>query len=334
MAESSADSPTWRPDADWATLRLRAKLLAQVRAFFATRNVLEVETPALSAAAIPDPNLASFAVCYAGPGPRHGQTLYLQTSPEFPMKRLLAAGSGCIYQIARVFRDGEAGRRHNPEFTLLEWYRVGFDHHRLMSEVAELVTELLAGRLLVAEPERLSYQEIFQQHLDLDPHRASVAELAAGAAAQNVPIPPGMPAEDTDPWLDLLLTHCIEPTLGQGRLTFVYDYPVTQAALARLRPGDPPVGERFELYLDGVELANGFHELGDASEQRRRFVAENAIRQAAGLPEMPLDEALLAALATGLPACAGVALGFDRLVMLAAGKSSLQHAMAFAIDSA
>lgn len=158
-------------------------------------------------------------------------------------------------------------------------------------EVAELVTELLAGRLLVAEPERLSYQEIFQQHLDLDPHRASVAELAAGAAAQNVPIPPGMPAEDTDPWLDLLLTHCIEPALGQGRLTFVYDYPVTQAALARLRPGDPPVGERFELYLDGVELANVvFSELGDASEQRRRFVAENATRQAAGLPEMPLTK--------------------------------------------
>ena len=330
----AADPPAWRPGADWATLRLRAKMLAQIRAFFTLREVLEVETPALSAAAIPDPHLSSFAVRYTGPGSRHGQMLYLHTSPEFPMKRLLAAGSGCIYQIARVFRDGEAGRRHNPEFTLLEWYRVGFDHHRLMDETAALVAELLAGRLSLQKPERLSYQEIFQRRLGLDPHRATVAELAAGAAAQNVPIPSGMPLNDPDPWLNLLLTHRIEPELGQGRLTFVYDYPVSQAALARLRPGDPPVGERFELYLNGVELANGFHELGDAIEQRRRFVAENAVRRAAGLPAMPVDEALLAALAAGLPKCAGVALGFDRLVMLAAGKASIQPTMAFAIDRA
>lgn len=315
-------------------MRLRADLLARIRAFFAQRDVLEVETPALSAAAIPDPHLISFAVHYTGPGPCHGQTLYLHTSPEFPMKRLLAAGSGCIYQIARVFRDGEAGRRHNPEFTLLEWYRIGFDHHRLMSEVAELVAELLAGRLPVAEPERLSYREIFQRHLGLDPHRATVVELAAVAKVQNVSIPPGMPVDDPDPWLDLLLTHCIEPELGRGRLTFVYDYPVSQAALARVRPDDPPVGERFELYLHGVELANGFHELGDAGEQRRRFAAENGARRAAGWPEMPVDEALLAALDAGLPECAGVALGFDRLVMLAAGKTTLAEALAFSFERA
>jgi len=332
MAGSNA--PDWRPDAGWATLRLRATMLAHIRGFFARRAVLEVETPALSAAAIPDPNLGSFAVRYTGPGPRHGQTLYLHTSPEFPMKRLLAAGSGCIYQIARVFRDGEAGRRHNPEFTLLEWYRVGFDHHRLMDETAELVTELLAGRMPLSSPERLSYREIFQQQLGLDPHRVTVAELAASAAAQRVPIPPGMPLTDPDPWLDLLLTHCIEPQLGQGRLTFVYDYPVSQAALARVRPGDPPVGERFELYLHGVELANGFHELGDAGEQRHRFAAENAARRAAGWPEMPVDERLLEALAAGLPECAGVALGFDRLVMLAAAQTSLAEAMAFSFDHA
>lgn len=256
------------------------------------------------------------------------------------MKRLLAAGSGCIYQIARVFRDGEAGRRHNPEFTLLEWYRVGFDHHRLMSEVAELVAELLAGRLSLAEPERLSYREMFQRHLGLDPHRATVAELAAVAKTQNVSIPPGMPVDNLDPWLDLLLTHCIEPDLGiepelgQGRLTFVYDYPVSQAALARVRPGDPPVGERFELYLHGVELANGFHELGDAGEQQRRFAAENAARRAAGWPEMPIDDHLLEALDAGLPECAGVALGFDRLVMLAAGKTALAEALAFSFERA
>jgi lysyl-tRNA synthetase class 2 len=294
--------------------------------------VLEVETPMLSAAATTDPHLTSFATVYSGPGPRHGQTLYLQTSPEFPMKRLLAAGSGCIYQIARVFRDGEAGRRHNPEFTLLEWYRVGFDHHRLMNEVAELVTELLADRLPLAEPEWLSYQRLFEQRLGLNPHQATVAQLATAAEQHGLSIPPGMPGDDVDPWLDLLLTHCIEPGLGQGRLCFVYDYPASQAALARLQPANPLVGERFELYLNGIELANGFHELGDAVEQRRRFAAENTVRQAQGLPAMPIDENLLMALADGLPDCAGVALGFDRLVMLAAGKEALAEVLAFPFD--
>lgn len=324
----------WRPGADLATLRLRAELLARIRAFFAARGVLEVETPALSAAALTDPHLTSFATVYSGPGPRYGRTLFLHTSPEFPMKRLLAAGSGCIYQIARVFRDGEAGRLHNPEFTLLEWYRDGFDYHRLMDEVAELATELLTGRVPLAEPERLSYRAAFQRYLGLDPHRATVAELAAGAERFEVSIPPGMPADETDPWLDLLLTHRIEPRLGVGRLTFLYDYPASQAALARLRPGDPPVGERFELYLNGIELANGFHELGDAGEQRRRFGAENAARRVLGLPEMPVDEHLLAALAADLPDCAGVALGFDRLAMLAAGKKSLAEVLAFPFDRA
>lgn len=327
-------SSVWRPSADLSILRLRAELLARIRAFFAAREVLEVETPALSAAAITDPHLTSFRTVYSGPGPRHGRTLYLHTSPEFPMKRLLAAGSGCIYQIARVFRDGEAGRRHNPEFTLLEWYRVSFDHHRLMHEVTELVTALLAGQLPLDEPERLRYGELFQHHLNLDPHRVNVAELAACAEARNVSIPPGMPTDDPDPWLDLLLTHCIEPELGQGRLTFVYDYPASQAALARLRPGDPPVGERFELYINGLELANGFHELGDPGEQRRRFELENAARRTLGLPVMPIDEHLLAALESGLPDCAGVALGFDRLLMLAAGKKSLAEVLAFPLDRA
>ncbi len=327
-------SSCWRPGADLTALRLRAELLARIRAFFAARGVLEVETPALSAAALTDPHLASFSTVYSGPGPRHGRTLYLHTSPEFPMKRLLAAGSGCIYQIARVFRDGEAGRLHNPEFTLLEWYRVGFDHHRLMDEVAELATALLDGRVPLAEPERLSYRVAFQRYLGLDPHRATVAELAAGAERFEVPIPPGMPMDETDPWLDLLLTHRVEPYLGVGRLTFLYDYPASQAALARLRPGDPPVGERFELYLNGIELANGFHELGDAGEQCRRFEAENAARRARELPEMPIDEHLLAALAIGLPDCAGVALGFDRLTLLAAGNESLAEVLAFPFDRA
>ena len=324
----------WRPSADLSVLRLRAELLAQIRAFFAACGVLEVETPALSAAAITDPHLASFKTCYSGPGSQHGRPLYLHTSPEFAMKRLLAAGSGCIYQIARVFRDGEAGSRHNPEFTLLEWYRVGFDHHRLMDEVAELVGMLLAGRLALAEPERLSYRQIFQHHLNLDPHRATVADLAACAETRNISIPTGMPLDDPDPWLDLLLTHCVEPRLGSGRLTFVHDYPASQAALARLRPDDPPVGERFELYINGIELANGFHELGDTVEQRHHFAQDNAARRAAGLPVMPVDEHLLAALEFGLPDCAGVALGFDRLVMLATRKTSLAEVLAFPLDRA
>ena len=326
-------TPDWRPGADLATLRLRAELMARIRAFFAARGVLEVETPVLSAAAITDPHLASFATTYAGPGPRYGQTVYLHTSPEFPMKRLLAAGSGCIYQIARVFRNGEAGRRHNPEFTLLEWYRVGFDHHRLMAEVAELATALLADRLPLVEPERWTYQEAFERRLGVNPHRTTAAELAACAARQRVPIPPGMP-DEVDPWLDLLLTQRIEPELGRGRLCFLYDYPASQAALARLRPGEPPVGERFELYLNGIELANGFHELGDAVEQRRRFLMENAVRQAQGLPAMPVDDNLLAALEAGLPECAGVALGLDRLLMLAAGKSALADVLAFPFERA
>jgi lysyl-tRNA synthetase class 2 len=324
----------WFPTADLNVQRLRARLLAQIRAFFAARGVLEVDTPALSVAANPDPNVASFTTCYTGPGLRHGHTLFLHTSPEFPMKRLLAAGSGCIYQIAKVFRDGEAGARHNPEFTLLEWYRVGFDHHRLMTEVTELVTGLLQGLVDLRAAERLSYAQAFQRYLDLDPHQATVTDLAACVRAQGLAAPPGMPENDPDPWLDLLLTHCIEPHLGRGGLTFLYDYPASQASLARLRQDDYPVGERFELYLEGIELANGFHELGDGNEQRRRFLHDKQIRIGRGLPGVPVDEHLLAALSAGLPACAGVALGFDRLLMIAAGRSSLQEVLAFPIDRA
>ncbi|HXH02395.1 MAG TPA: EF-P lysine aminoacylase EpmA [Candidatus Competibacteraceae bacterium] len=334
MSSAHDAAVDWRPSASLDMLRLRAELAAKVRAFFAARGVLEVDTPVLSVAGVTDPHLHSFSTRYHGPGGRYGTTLYLHTSPEFPMKRLLAAGSGSIYQLCKVFRDGEAGRRHNPEFTLLEWYRVGFDHQRLALEVAELVHELLAGRVELGAPQRLSYRDAFLRHIGLDPHRSAVAELAARAEALGVPVPPGMPDADPDPWLDLLLTQCIEPQLGRGRLTFVYDYPASQAALARIRPGDPPLGERFELYLEGIELANGFHELGDSAEQRRRFQQDNARRRAQGLPEVPLDEALLAALEAGLPPCAGVALGFDRLLMLAAGKTRLEEVLAFPLERA
>lgn len=288
--------------------------------------MLEVETPQLAAATVSDFHLASLSTRLSGAG--GGRTLYLQTSPEAVMKRLLAAGSGSIFQIARAFRDGEAGQRHNPEFTLLEWYRPGFDHLRLMDEVEELLAETLA----LPAAERLTYGELFARELALDPHRASAPELERALARCGLDDPPrGL---DRDALLDLALASVLEGRLGRGRPCFVYDFPASQAALARVRPGEPPVAERFEVFVEGVELANGFHELADAAEQRRRFQADLDRRRAAGLPEPPLDERLLAALAAGLPACAGVALGVDRLVMLAAGVSSLAEVLAFPVDRA
>ncbi len=325
----------WRPTAALEVLRLRAQLLAQVRDFFAHRAVLEVETSVLSAAGIPDPNLLSFATRYTGPGAPRGRDLYLHTSPEFAMKRLLAAGSGSIYQLCKVFRDSEAGRLHNPEFTMLEWYRVGYDHRALMPEVAELVTGLLSAHTPLEATESLSYQEAFQRHTGIDPHRASHEQFADCAASHGIHPPEALAGRhDAALWRDLLLSHVVEPRLGAGRLTFVYDYPASQAALARVRPGDPPLASRFELYVNGIELANGFHELADSAEQRTRFERQLHARTAAGLAAVPLDERLLAALTGGLPDCAGVALGFDRLVMLAAGARTLEEVIAFPIDRA
>jgi lysyl-tRNA synthetase class 2 len=342
MSEPGTRNPELETDGDWPpsatleALKLRARMLAGIRSFFSARGVLEVETPVLSAGATPDPALASLTTRYTGPGAAHGRTLYLHTSPEFPMKRLLAAGSGSIYQVCKVFRDGESGSRHNPEFTLLEWYRVGYDHHRLMDEVAELVTGLLAAEgMTLGAAERMSYRDAFLRHAGLDPHIASAAGLAAAARSHGITVPAGFAAEaERDAWLDLLLSHVVEPRLGAGRLTFVHDYPASQAALARLLPGEPPRAARFELYLGGVELANGFHELGDAAEQRARFERQHRVRAAAGLPDVPLDERLLAALAHGLPECAGVALGIDRLVMVAAGARSIDEVLAFPLARA
>lgn len=328
-------SGSWRPAADLEVLKIRARLLEQIRTFFSARGVLEVETPVLSTAAATDPALASFVTRYTGPRFPHGQTLYLHTSPEFPMKRLLAAGSGSIYQICKVFRDGESGRRHNPEFTLLEWYRLGFDQHRLMTETAELVMPLLASMLKLDAPERLTYREAFLRHAEIDPHTATVADYMIAAKRHNIDIPQDFLAHnDTAAWRDLLLTHVVESNLGQGRLTFIYDYPASQASLARLQPGNPPVAARFELYLNGIELANGFHELSDAKEQRLRFDQQLHVRAAGGMPAVPLDERLLSALEHGLPDCAGVALGFDRLVMIASGARAIEEVMAFSIDRA
>lgn len=324
----------WSPSASLEALRLRAALLADIRAFFAARGVLEVETPVLSHAGATDPNLDSFITRYRGPGAADGATLYLHTSPEFPMKRLLAAGSGPIYQICRAFRNGESGRRHNPEFTLLEWYRPGFDHHQLMDEVETLLRALFRGRIAPGAARRLSYAEAFLTHVGVDPHRATVAELARAAAEHGIAAPDGMPEHDRDPWLDLLLTERVEPALAAEGLCFLYDYPASQAALARVRPGTPPVAERFEVYLHGMELANGFHELIDAREQGERFARERQRRRERGRGDVPPDQHLLTALTDGLPPVAGVALGLDRLLMVLIGAGCIEEVIAFPIDRA
>ncbi len=294
-------------------------MLAGVRAFFAARHVLEVETPMLSPAGATDPALESLGVSTFTP-PR-----FLHTSPEFPMKRLLAAGSGDIYQIARVFRAGEAGRYHNPEFTLLEWYRTGFDARRLMDEVESLV-RTLAGATDPGAGMRLSYAEAFRRHAGLDPMCADEEELADCAADHDIDLTGVL---DRDGWLDLLMSEVVAPAFPAGRLTFVHDYPASQAALARLRPRDPTVAERFELYWGSLELANGFHELVDAREQARRFEQDLASRKARGLVPMPVDVRLLAALESGLPDCSGVALGVDRLLMCLTGRTHIREVLAF-----
>lgn len=322
----------WRPGASLTALRARSALHARMRDFFAGRGVLEVETPILSRAACTDPQLASIQAYYHGPDAPGDHRLYLHTSPEFAMKRLLAAGSGPIWQLCKAFRDGETGLLHNPEFTLLEWYRPGFDLDALMDETEALVRAALDGLRTPGACERLSYREAFLAHADLDPFACDVATLAACAVRHGVNAPQNM--RDTHDWLDLLMSHVVQPRLGSRGLCFVHHYPAAQAALARLDTGDPRCALRCELFWKGVELANGFVELSDADEQARRFAADNAVRHTRGLPEMPADECLLAALAHGLPDCAGMALGVDRLLMLGLGVSSLDAVLSFDLTRA
>ncbi len=308
-------------------LRRRAAMLAAVRGFFAERSVLEVETPILSAAAVSDPHLESLTTRIAG----RPAASYLCTSPEYAMKRLLAAGSGDIYQIGKVFRDEEYGRWHNPEFTLIEWYRLGFDDAALMTEVEALLGSVLSPYRRLEPAERLSYSDALLRHAGVDAGRASGGDLLAAARTHGVDCRAEL---DRDATLDLLMALVVGPRLGLERPCFICDYPASQAALARVKPGLPAVAARFELYLDGIELANGFHELADAAEQRARFVEDLNVRRARGQPLPPLDEHLLEALAAGLPDCAGVALGFDRLAALAVRAPRLDSAMAFGADNA
>ena len=303
-------------------------MLATIRTFFEQREVIEVCTPVLSQAAATEPSIEPMQTRYTGPEYPTGKSLYLQTSPEFAMKRLLAADSGAIYQIAQAFRDGEYGPRHNPEFTLLEWYRPGFDHHDLMREVAELMCVCMDEELGM---EKISYIELFEHQFGWDPLEADVQKLADTARIHGLQVDN---LQQRDQWLDLLMSLVIEPTLGRQGLTFVYDYPASQASLARLHGDDQRLASRFELYYQGMELANGFHELTDAAEQRRRFEKDNQQRQRSGLQPLPIDENLLQALQRGLPDCAGVALGVDRLLMLQQGETSLEGMLAFSLRNA
>ena len=311
-------------DSRHQALRMRARLNALIRNFFADRRVTEVETPILSAAGNTEPNIDGFSTQFRGPVAAGARERFLRTSPEYPLKRLLAAGTGDCYELGRVFRNGEAGRSHNPEFTMLEWYRIGFDHRRLALEAAQLVRAALALVDRDASVTTTSYRDWFGSGLGVDPFAAGEAGLRAPLAAFRID-PQGLVRDD---WLDLLVTHCLQPGLPKDGITIVYDFPASQCSLARIRRGSPPVAERFELYLGRRELANGYHELNDAAEQRVRFIRDNARRVARGQPELPLDENLLTVL-DALPDCAGVALGVDRLLMHLLGTDDIRDVIAF-----
>ncbi|WP_233843905.1 EF-P lysine aminoacylase EpmA [Dyella sp. 2HG41-7] len=305
-------------------LQGRAKLYAMIRAFFSERGVLEVETPILSAAGNTDPNIESFNAPFHGHVDAGSRERWLRTSPEYSLKRLLADGVGDCYELGRVFRNGEAGERHNPEFTMLEWYRVGWNHRHLMEETIALVEAALA--LVGSRVEVLieGYRQLFLDELGLDPLHAEIDELREPLAKYDIN-PSGLTRDD---WLDLLITHELQPAFPRDRITVIHDYPASQSALARVRPGDPPLAERFELYLGPYELANGYHELNDAVEQRARFERDNARRRERGLREMPIDEQLLAVLER-MPDCAGVAVGIERLLMCMAGTDKIADVLAF-----
>jgi lysyl-tRNA synthetase class 2 len=310
-------------------LQRRAAALATTREFFRVRGVLEVDTPALVNAPVSDVNIGSASVELApGTAPR-----FLHTSPEYAMKRLLAAGSGDIYQVCHVFRGLERGRIHNPEFTMLEWYRIGFDIDAIMEEVAGLVRELLGKGGSHLRSEYVNYRDAVRLHAGIDPLECEMSELRAVAEELGFETARAASAS-RDELLDLIVGAKVGPALGASALTFLHRYPASQAALARLDPADPRVALRFELYYRGIELANGYDELANAPEQRRRFAADLAQRRERGLPVHPLDERLLAALDAGMPECAGVALGFDRVLMLAAGADRIDEVLAFPLERA
>lgn len=318
----------WQPNCTIAALQLRARVLAHIRAFFAEREVLEVETPILSSAIGTDPNLYFFNTQYDAPP--LNQHLFLQTSPEFAMKRLLAAGSGSIYQLCKCFRNAEIGRFHNPEFTMLEWYRIGFDLLQLMNEIAELLQSLFLG----FDVKRCSYQSVFQQHTGLDPlvfdHDAYCVYAVQHGFSEAIALCEHSHAL----WLDYVFSFVIQPHLIGNTIWLIYGYPACQSSLAQLNSDDARITERVEVFIQGVELGNGYYELQNATEQAARFEQECLYREQQGLPDVMIDKRLLAALESGLPECSGMAIGVDRLLMLLSGASSIDEVLSFSLPSA
>ncbi len=325
-------SAVWQPTAGFQALRLRAQLLSEIRQFFAERSVWEVETSLLCHTTGTDPQLDFFASQYHCPP--NNPTFYLQTSPEFAMKRLLAAGSGSIYQICKAFRNGEAGRFHNPEFTILEWYRVGFGLQALMDEVVELLMSLLTPFLPNLSIKQTSYQDIVKQLIDLDPLVFDRQAYQQAAIHLHSPEAEGLCGDDHALWLEFLFSHHVQTRLPHNTICLVHGYPAIQSSLARIHPEDARVSERFEVFINGLELGNGFFELKDADEQARRFAKEISQRQAQGLVDVTMDERFLQALQAGLPDCSGVAIGLDRLLMIATGCESITQVLAFPIGNA
>jgi len=313
--------PAWRPGASRHAMEERARLLAGIRAFFSARKVLEVETPVMSRAGNSDPNIQSICTDSL-------RRKYLRTSPEYAMKRLLASGLGDIFELGRVFRAGEKGQHHNPEFTLLEWYRLGMNYLELASEVIELVRSCGNPEFRDWPEQRISYRDLFRQHTGVDPFQCDETELSNCAAEHGITALPMAQQE----WLDLIMAGVIQPALPGEYFTIVHDFPPEQAALARIRPGDPALAERFELYLGQMELANGYQELTDADEQLRRFERENRLRTIRGEEAVPIDARLVAALSHGMPECSGVALGVDRLLMSILKLERIDAVLAFSAD--
>lgn len=326
MTALTPKTVSWQPSASIKNLLARAKIIAEIRRFFTDRGLLEVETPVLSEFGVTDLHLSTFSTEFIAPLNEQSKTLWLSTSPEYHMKRLLAAGSGPIFQISKVFRNEEAGNRHNPEFTMLEWYRPHFDMYRLINEVDDLLQQILDCK----PAESMSYQFVFQEYVGLDPLSASRKELVEAAHQHHFMAEED---EDRDTLLQFLFSAVVEPKIGQDAPVAIYHFPSSQAALAQLSPEDQRVAERFEFYYKGLELANGFHELTDAGEQRRRFEQDNRQREKMGLPERAIDERLLSALQAGIPNTSGVALGVDRLIMIALNTLSIKDVLSFSIDN-
>jgi lysyl-tRNA synthetase class 2 len=324
---------TWHSNSTWQTAKLKANILTNIRVFFANRDVVEVDTPLLSHGTVTDVHLDAFVTHFS-----HGentdsntdQKLFLQTSPEFLMKRLLASGYGCCYQICKAFRNEQAGRNHNPEFTLLEWYRIGFTHLELMDELADLLKCILG----CGGPSKLTYQDAFIQHLSVDPLNTCLLDLKAILASKHITGDWIETEQDLDILLQVIFSECIEPLIGQESPCFIYNFPRNQASLAKISRKDSRVAERFECYYKGVELANGFNELTEPKEQLARFDADNAKRNELNKMTQPVDKRFICALESGLPDCSGVALGIDRLLMLALDENSIKSVMSFSTENA